>query len=71
MKFNAHSISPREIVKQRGCSNYLINKRAYLMSEETEKLFFYKKWLSEIKLSAMAKKDISSLNVNISFNLSL
>ena len=68
MKFNAHSISPREIVKQRGCSNYLINKRAYLMSEETEKLFFYKKWLSEIKLSAMAKKDISSLNVNAVFD---
>ena len=48
--FSAGSLTGKEIVKQRACKKYLIHKRAYLRSEATEKSFFYRKWLSLVKL---------------------
>lgn len=47
--FSAGYLTGKEIVKQRSCRKYLIHKRAKLRSKVTDKLFFYKKWLSLIK----------------------
>ena len=54
-KINAGVISPKEIINQRGCEDYLFNKRLKLTSKDCERRYFYKKWLSRYKLSFSEK----------------
>ena len=63
--FTAGTISPREIIKQRECEYYLINKRAYLKENDSEKSYFYKKWLSDIKVKKLNTQNTNSVEVNL------
>ena len=54
-KFNAHVVSCKELIEQRGCDKAVMNKRLSLKDDGAEKNYFYKKWLSAFKLSFSEK----------------